>query len=150
MIDDYSEQYYKPIIRTEEFQLLYMYLYRVEMIGRYYRNVSRGWYNNTVDARAILDFFSNADEYFHFAEENMRHFLKPEEYDELKLNFTADNDGRPPKRDIRTARRIFQLFQLFGWNSGLLKLQQTTPVGKFGKIYAGLGLQRQKPKGEGD
>lgn len=144
MTDDTSGGYYRPNIRTDEYQLLFMYLTRVETVGRHYRALSKAWYNSTVDPLALINFYSWADEYFHFAEENMKKHLSEKDYDELKAAFSAKSGGVPPEKDIKRARQIYALFQRFGWASGLLKLQTMTPIGKFGGVYAELGLQRQE------
>jgi hypothetical protein len=138
---DAQSPYYEAYIKTDEWTLLGMYLIRIESLGRIYRELSFSWYNRSFDHRALLRFFSSADEYFHFAEENIKKHLQPEDYEALQAFFKG-NEGVPPAVQIETARTIYQLFQRFGWKSGLLKLSATRPLGRFGKVYSDLGLER--------
>lgn len=141
---DEKNAYYEAYVKTDEFALVGMYLSRVEVIGQHYRTLCRSWYNGRLDPRALLLFYAFADEFFHFAEENIKAHLDKDDYDTLKAAFSELGDGSPPGKGITKARQIYRGLQKFGWNSGLLKLKGARPKGKFGKIYAELGLPKQE------
>lgn len=140
---DEKNAYYEAYVKTDEFQLVIRYLTRIDLIGDHYRALCKNWYNGKLDARSLLLFYSFSDEFFFFAEENIKEHLSKDDYELLKSHFQEFSNGKPPKKGIRQAREIFRLLQRFGWKSGLLKLKGSRPKGKFGKIYAELGLPRQ-------
>lgn len=137
-----EDAFYEAYVKTDEYALVGMYLSRVDRIGHEYRTLCRAWYNGMLDKRSLLVFYAFADEFFHFAEENVKDHLSKEDYAGLKKAFSELADGSPPRKGIKQAREIYRCLQRFAWKSGLTKLKGSRPKGKFGKIYAELGLPR--------
>lgn len=141
-------EFYQEKIKSDDYQLLYMYLFRVDRIGTLYRQLMKAWYNQSFDVRALLDFYAWSDEYFFFAEENIKKHVSVEEYKYLNESFAMRPGGHPPAAELSRARRIYQILESFGWKSGLTKLSEQVPLGKFGGIRSEYGFRPRLKEGK--
>lgn len=131
---------YEEVLPTDKFAIQDMFLMRVHRMGVVYQSIMRGWYNgHSYDARAHIEFYAMADEFFMFARSNIEKHLTNKEVAELEGYFLARE-----KMDPMIARRIYQLFQKFATKSKLTELSEKRFLGSFAYARRELGISTRR------
>lgn len=142
---------YEEFIPTDRFTIQDMYFWGIQLLRQDYAKLMRGWYNNqSKDARALIDFYADADGFFFFAHQNIKKFSSPKDVEFLENLFVKNNVQDLTK--VETARQVFQMLMRFGSDSKLTALSESRPMGDFAYARAKLGITpgRRDDEGKGE
>lgn len=129
---------YEEYIPTDKFTIQDMYFWGIQLLRQDYARIMRSWYNNKGrDARAMIDFFADADGFYWFASENILKFADEKDKQFLKALF---EEGTVDINEVPQARQVFQVLMRFASKSKLTDLSESRPMGDFAYARQRLGL----------
>lgn len=129
---------YEEYIPTDRFTIQDMYFWGLQLLRQDYARIMRSYYNNKGrDARALIDFYADADGFYWFAQENIKKFLTDKDQEVLNQIFET---SKVDLQDVESARKVFQILMRFASKSKLTDLSESRPMGDFGYARSKLGI----------
>lgn len=130
---------YEEFIPTDRFTIQDMYFWGIQLLRQDYARLMKGWYNNqSKDARALIDFYADADGFYWFAEKNIVRFCDVKDRGFLQDMF--ENNKTIDIQKVENARKVFQILMRFGAESKLTALMESRPMGDFAYARKRLGI----------
>lgn len=136
---DDRDLHFEDVLPTDRFAVQDMFLIRLHRLGERYIAVIEPNYRQGVDPRALLSFWSAADEFFIFAYSNLEKHLSGREMTELAGYFEDDT-----QISAGGARRIYILINKFATASKLTEISERRFKGPFSYARRELGIMRER------